>query len=296
MNYRNISMLNWNWTRIVAQAVIVVISASHFTGPLIMAAVGDESGEAGPDSVGVYRTTPQGELKYHLFRPEKSVNSQGSPAILFFFGGGWVGGTPGQFFPQAEHFSSLGMVAICLEYRVQSRHNTTPFESVSDGLHALAYFQQRATEYGIDPDRIVVSGGSAGGHVAACTAMVADSGLGEGLLPMPAALLLFNPVIDTSADGYGMKKIGERWRELSPVHIVHKDVPPVLIIHGTQDTTVPFTNAIAFRNRLRELGGPCTVAAYPGQKHGFFNHGRPSYESTIEESTHFLRSLKLLPE
>jgi acetyl esterase/lipase len=192
------------------------------------------------------------------------------------------------------------MTAICLEYRVSSVHGTTPFASVSDGRAALNYFHSHAGEFGIDPDKIVLAGGSAGGHVAACAALpgirVPQDGP-EKLDPpavIPAALVLFNPVIDTSENGYGRKKIGEHWQWISPLHQVDATLPPTLILHGTADTTTPFTNVIDFREKARGLGRECTVAAWPGEKHGFFNAGRRAYVSTLTEARNFLTNIGLI--
>ena len=72
----------------------------------------------------IYKTVGDIQLKLHLFRPKIGVRS----AIVFFFGGGWAGGNPEQFYPHCRHFSERGMVAAAAEYRVRDRHGTTPFE------------------------------------------------------------------------------------------------------------------------------------------------------------------------
>ena len=118
----------------------------------------------------VYKKIGDVELKLHLYE-SKSENKK-RPAIVFFFGGGWTGGSPKQFFPHCEHFASLGMVAISAEYRVKSRHGTTPFECVKDGKSAIRYVRANAKKLGIDPKKIIAGGGSAGGHVAACTGTI----------------------------------------------------------------------------------------------------------------------------
>ncbi|MDH4238929.1 MAG: carboxylesterase family protein, partial [Phycisphaerae bacterium] len=87
----------------------------------------------------VYKTIGEVELKLHIFKPPEQDAKELSPAIVFFFGGGWVGGTPEQFYHQCEHFASRGMVAISAEYRVKNRHGTTPFECVADGKSAIRW-------------------------------------------------------------------------------------------------------------------------------------------------------------
>lgn len=107
----------------------------------------------------------------HIFAPPEPATTP-RPAIVFFFGGGWVGGTPAQFFPHCRHLASRGMVAVPEEYRVRNTHGTTPFECVADSKSAVRWLRARADELGVDPSRVAAGGGSAGGHVAACTALV----------------------------------------------------------------------------------------------------------------------------
>lgn len=242
----------------------------------------------------VYKTTAQGELQMHLFECEKHGER---PAIVFFFGGGWVGGSVQQFFPHCRHLAALGMVAISAEYRVKNRHGTTPFECVADGKSAVRYLRRHAKELGVDPDRIIAAGGSAGGHVAACTATITgceDESEEIAISSQPNALVLFNPVVDTTELGYGANRFKDDPRVLSPVHHVRADLPPTILFHGTADTTVPFENVERFCAAMRQVGNECTLMPFEGKKHGFFNYTREedhrSYNQTIEHTENFLRA------
>ena len=95
---------------------------------------------------------------------------------MFFFGGAWTQWRPGQFEPQASYLAGRGMVAIRADYRVKNRHRATPADGVEDAKSAIRWVRQNASMLGVDPDRIVAAGGSAGGHLAACTACVAHDG------------------------------------------------------------------------------------------------------------------------
>ena len=117
-----------------------------------------------------YKITPQDTLHLFVFKPDTANTSKS--AIVFFFGGGWVNGNPSQFFEHGKYLASRGMVAFCAEYRIFSKHGTTPFECVEDGKSAVRWIREHADEFGIDPEKIVAAGGSAGGHVAACTSII----------------------------------------------------------------------------------------------------------------------------
>jgi len=90
-----------------------------------------------PDQKLLYKQTPQGELKLHIFNPDGHSATDQAPAIVFFFGGGWNGGSPGQFYGQSEYLASRGMVAICPEYRVKGTHGTDPRCCVMDAKSAM---------------------------------------------------------------------------------------------------------------------------------------------------------------
>jgi len=118
-----------------------------------------------PSKEVLYKAVGETELKLHVFTPEGHRASDKRPAIVFFFGGGWNGGSPSQFYPHCDYLASRGMVAAAAEYRVKSRNKTTPRECVKDGKSAVRWLRQHAGELGIDPKRVAAGGGSAGGHV-----------------------------------------------------------------------------------------------------------------------------------
>ena len=159
----------------------------------------------------IYKRTKQADLEIVVHYPPGWKENDKRPAIVFFFGGGWTNGTVKQFEPQATYLASRGMVAARADYRVKSRHGVTPEECVEDAKSAVRWLRQNAAKLGIDPDRIVAAGGSAGGHIAACTAL--DPGLeAEGEDPKisskPNALVLFNPVLRFAIFPQLMERIG----------------------------------------------------------------------------------------
>lgn len=244
-----------------------------------------------PSETVVFKTTEQGDLKLHIFKPD-GESLEPRPAIVFFFGGGWVGGTPSQFFPHADLLAKHGMVAISAEYRIKNQHGTDPAKSVEDGKSAMRWIRSHAGELGIDPNRIVAGGGSAGAHVAATTAFVTDFDAPNDDLsvsPVPSALVLFNPVVDNSPDGYGHDQVSAYWESFSPLHNIAANPPPVIIMLGTEDELIPTSVAKEFERRILENKGVCEVFLYEDQIHGFFNYSnRENYDTTTADMVTFL--------
>jgi acetyl esterase/lipase len=250
----------------------------------------------------VYKTIATHELKIHVFQPQCTENEPKLSAIVFFFGGGWSGGNPKQFFPFCEHFASRGIVAMSAEYRIKSIHGTTPFECVRDGKSALRWIRTHAAEFNIDPERIIAGGGSAGGHVAASLSTVPgldEPGEDTSVSCRPVALVLFNPVVDNGPDGYGYDQFGERFTEISPMHNLGPDTPPTVIMLGTKDPHFSVEAAENYKSAMEAHGVRCDLCLYDEQPHGFFNYRNgenPYYDKTLTAADQFLVSLGFLPE
>ncbi len=248
-----------------------------------------------PDKQIVYKSFDKDPLELNVFLPDGWSAGDRRSAIVFFFGGGWVGGSPSQFFPQSRYLASRGMVAVSAQYRTRGSHGTSPRECIADGKSAVRWMRQHAAELGIDPDRIASGGGSAGGHVAATTGVIdglEEPGEDASVSSRPNALVLFNPATDLS----GSERWGERRLEGSPLHHVGKGDPPTIVFHGKADRTVPYATAEAFCEAMVEAGNRCELVGYDGRPHGFFNYGRSraSYTSTVWHMDRFLASLGYL--
>jgi len=248
----------------------------------------------------VYKTVGDVKLKLHVFEPRNRSPQGQLPAIVFFFGGGWVGGNPSQFFPQCDYLASRGMVAISAEYRTKKNGGATPFECVADGKSAVRYVRAHAQQLGIDPDRLAAGGGSAGGHVAAATGTL--KGLepdGEDLSvsSRPNAMVLFNPVYDNGPGGYGHSRVKDRYKEISPVHNIGRHTPPAIVFFGTKEKLVSRAVMEAFKAKMDKLGVRSELHLYEGQGHGFFNYGRSDnvyFVKTMRQTDRFLSSLGFL--
>lgn len=251
-----------------------------------------------PDKRLVYKLVGDVKLELNVFVPAGHQTSDHRPAVVFFFGGGWVGGTPQQFFPQCRYLASRGMVAVSAEYRVQSRHGTTPRECVEDGKSAVRFLRAHAADFGIDPDRLAAGGGSAGAHVAAAIALcsrIEGAGDDPHVSCQPSALVLFNPVFDNGPDSFGHERVKEYWRDVSPLHNIVAGAPPTAVFLGTEDKLIPVTTAEAYRDRMRACGARCDLYLYEGQGHGFFNAAHPEhFARTLIDADRFLASLGYL--
>ena len=274
-------------------------AAKKQPAPKPLDAVGQRAAKLEPSKTIVYKQVGDRELRLHLFLPEEWQASDKRPCFLTIHGGGWTGGEPRRMYPFAAHFAKQGLVGISLEYRLFNKPaGSTPFECVKDGRSAVRYLKAHAAELGIDPAKIVVSGGSAGGHVAAATALfegVDEASDDAQLSSTPAALILLFPVIDTSKAGYGNAKCGDRWQTISPLHQVRKNLPPTLVFHGTGDTVTPFAGAKAFHEAMQAAGNRCELDVNEGGKHGYLMFEDSLYQDTLAKSEKFLRSLNLLP-
>ncbi len=243
----------------------------------------------------VYKKTPKGDLRMTVHFPPGWKAGEERAAVVFFFGGGWTGGTIRQFADQAAYLASRGMVAARADYRVKSRHGVTPDACVEDAKSAVRWLRRKATDLGIDPDRLVGAGGSAGGHIAACAAMTPGldaKGEDAAISSKPNALVLFNPVLDfTNLKGYSAGLDEAMRQRISPNRHTGKDTPPAILFYGTKDKFLEHGRAM-LANAKRD-GNRCEVWTAAGQPHGFFNRS-PWKQLTEIEADKFLVSLGYL--
>lgn len=247
----------------------------------------------------VYKVVGEDTLKLTLHYPDNFKPRKKYPTIIFFFGGGWNGGSTTQFQGQAEYLAQRGMIAVLADYRVKKRQGTTPFEAVQDAKSAMRFLRKNAKELNINNKKIAAAGGSAGGHLAAATATIEglnEPGEDTTVSSIPNALVLFNPVIDNGPDGYGYERIGDRYKEISPLHNIRKGMPPTIVFQGTADHLIPVTTAESFKEKMEAVGSRSELFLYEDQKHGFFNKNKSEehYYLTLRETEQFLESLKYL--
>jgi acetyl esterase/lipase len=241
----------------------------------------------------VYKKTPEGELTLHGFFPTDWKPTDQRPVIVFFFGGGWKNGSFTQFVPQAEYFAGRGIVAFSADYRIESKHKTKPDAAVEDAKSAIRWVRANAAKLGIDPEKVIASGGSAGAHLAAAAALVEkfDATDDPKVSGKPNALVLFNPFLNgkgRTIPGRDGTNIAEA---ISPTLFLKKDAPPCVIFFGTGDAMLDMGKE--YVAKCKELGVKAELYTADEQPHGFFNR-EPWLSVTTRKADEFLVGLGYL--
>jgi len=206
------------------------------------------------------------------------------PTLIWIHGGGWTGGVK-ESATGIPAYLAMGMNVVNVEYRL-ARTASAP-AAVEDCRCALRWVIQHAKEYGIDVNRLVVSGGSAGGHLALTTGMLPASAGLDRQCPGPdnlkvAAIVNWFGISDVNEllDGPNMKAYAVAWlgsaldrdqiaKRVSPLTYVRPGVPPILTIHGDADPTVPYTQSVRLHKALADAGVPNELMTMAGGKHGY---------------------------
>jgi acetyl esterase/lipase len=202
------------------------------------------------------------------------------PGVIVIHGGGWVEGDKANMLerfclPFVEH----GFVVANVEYRL-AQSATAP-AAVNDVLEAAKWFRDRAADYKVDPNQIIVAGNSAGGHLAMMIGMAPDSA-GFGPSIKIAAIVNFYGISDVpdQLQGPHSQTYAVTWvpeqpgrmelaRKLSPITYVRKGLPPVLSIHGDADSVVPYEQSVRLTQQLKTAGDQAELITVPGGQHGF---------------------------
>lgn len=238
-----------------------------------------------------------------LYLPERPAGKP-LPLIVHIHGGGWMGGSK---FPCAvANMASRGYVVASIEYRF-SQKAIFPAQ-IQDCQAAVRWLRANSKQYGLDPERVGVVGGSAGGHLSALVGLAG----GKKAFPMiggneeqsdrvQCVCDIFGPanfatVIQQAADDKNVKNIfpfnkkGDPYSALigtsldadkaktaavSPVTYVSEDNPPMLILHGTYDALVPYAQSVELSAALRAKGVPVWLQTLPGSGHGGGGFGKP---------------------
>lgn len=254
-----------------------------------------------PERVEIYKQIDDITLSLYVFLPSDWTPDDRRPAVIWFHGGGWVGGSPTQMFPHSRYFALRGAVGISVEYRLGGRHHTTPFESVQDAASAIHWVRAHAAKLGVDPSRIAAGGASSGGHLAAILGNGRDGTEtpdAAALDARPNLLLLLNPGLDlVDSVRHAHRRSEPRYVSISPFHTLTAGTPPMMIIHAEDDQIIPCTEPQAYKRLADSLGVRCDLHLYPGRHHGFFNYvvRKDDFESSMMIAHRFLAEFGWIP-
>lgn len=239
-----------------------------------------------------------------------------APVLLQIPGGAWmVGSKRGQAHPLMAHLVERGWVCVSINYRLSPR-STWP-DHIVDVKRALAWIKAHIAEYGGDPDWVAVTGGSAGGHLCALTALTPNDprfqpGFADADTSVRAAVPFYgiydftgetalHPLLAPALGAYVFKQSRRRfpdtYRDASPMTYLSDDAPPFFVLHGRNDTLVPVEQARAFTARLREVSSsPVAYAELPVAQHAFDIFGSPRAAHTATAVEQFLAEVYALRE
>ena len=228
-------------------------------------------------------------LRLDVFLPDAPGDNR--PAVIQLHGGAWViGDKREQGLPLLLHLAERGFVGFNVNYRL-SPAATFP-DHLVDVKRAIAWIREHAEDYGVDPNFIAVTGGSAGGHLAAMAALTADDpryqpGFEDADTSVQACVPIYGVYdlvnrLETHGPRYVDGFIGpvvlkaffdddpQKFHDASPVDRVNASAPPVFVIHGSRDTMTPLPDALMFVDRLRAVSNqPVLFAEIPGAQHAF---------------------------
>lgn len=242
-----------------------------------------------------YRTANNVDVKLDLYQPAEAKTP--TPTLVFFHGGGWMGGFTKQTFQLFFlPFLQLHWIVVNVDYR-PSNISLAP-AAVEDGLCAMRWIIRNSKKYEVDTTQLVLMGNSAGGHLALTTGLISlsPSGLGGPCTPddlgdqssviavRPAAIVNWYGITDVTdlLDGKDRQDYAVMWvgnqadriaiaRSVSPLTYVHPGVPPVITIHGDHDDVVPYSQAVRLHGALERAGVVNKLITVRGGGHGDFD-------------------------
>ncbi|OAK68477.1 alpha/beta hydrolase [Lederbergia galactosidilytica] len=244
------------------------------------------------------------EVKLYIFEPV--IEKKNKAVILFFIGGTFKQNpqSPAVFQHQANYFASLGMVAICVDYRAGHDEGFTPKHAIADAKSAVRWVRKYADELGSDREKVIMCGSSAGGYVCVSSIMFDhlndEPHYSQTRDHIPNALIIFGAGMD------GIDIMQRRYpqlldqaSEISPFHNIKKALPSTLWMCGTKEDTPSIPNGLYEQNKLFvkqmvDAGNEIVFEEYEGMEHGFFKyekHENKYFQQTNERMAEFLKGM-----
>ncbi len=227
----------------------------------------------------VFGTGGGRDLHCDVFTPPDSRTDRA--AVLLIHGGGWFGGDRTQLRGYGIQLARFGLVCVCPEYRL-SGESIWPAQ-IHDVKAALRWLRANAARLGVDPDKIAVSGNSAGAHLALMIGATPNVPVFDGkggnadvettcaavVAIYPPTLLRVGEPGDAIANLFGGKASREAEDAASPITYAHRNFPPTLLIHGNADDIVPVEASFAMYKSLADVGAQVELHIYDGAPHAF---------------------------
>lgn len=263
----------------------------------------------------VFKKTQKEELKLWVYDDNAQNSDESRTALIWIHGGGWNGGDPDYFGDDYDYFTKQGAVCFGVEYSLISKTETDIYgrqleNALEDCIDAVMYVKGHKAEYGIDPDKTVIIGESAGGHLALCFATDIVKKINPEALPK--AVIAYNPVVETIAKWSGDcakingKKLSvedyynryKSLKRLSPRNNIAKNEIPLLLLQGIDDECVYPGDVVDFYEKYLAVGNETQIELYPNTSHAFalpfwYDNDRISLNKSLDKVNSFLKKHKL---
>ncbi len=246
----------------------------------------------------IYKTVNNVSLKMLMSFP--NGNNHKRSIILFVHGGGWVRGKPEWFLEECKHFNDIGFITFSEEYRLVNVNSKSPADGISDVKDAIKWIRNNSVEFGTDPNQIVVVGASAGGHLAACSAMIInDEEKNEFVNSVPNALILWSSCVNPAVDNWFLSLLPNnssplskeiKAKDYSPYHHIKSGLPPMILFHGTNDQIVPYNTAKDFTEEMQQMGNQCKLYTYEKRGHNFYSNPA-DYNDVLKKMDEFITNV-----
>ena len=249
-----------------------------------------------PDTIVIYRNVNDIQLEAHIFYPEGHKSTDMRPVYAFFHGGGWATGIPEWGYTNCKRYSKKGMVAVSFEYRLIDIHGSNIIDCVQDANSAIVWLRKEAKNLGIDPDKVISAGFSAGGHIAASTAILDQWTIEDpsGFNSIPNAYITHSASYDTTKSNFFRRQSNGDAESISTHHNVKPNLPPSISFHGTRDHLAPINEFTAYRDKMEQMGNDFEYKIFEGIGHFFAD---PVARAEVAELTDaFLVKLEYIQE
>lgn len=237
----------------------------------------------------VYKRINNKSLKILMKKPRDWSVDDKRTAVIWIHGGGWQRGEAEMFLPHMEYFSKRGAVAFSIEYTLAEQNGCTVEDCLQDCIDGVTYLKDKALSFGIDTEKFVVGGDSAGGHLANCIGTPGIYSFGKREKTTVNCVINCNGIIDMTMkwksalyyndDSHSIstedwRNQYDRCRGLSPIFNITKNNSPMLILHGLEDRVVEPEEAMRYFYALKSQGVEVEIDLIPGVEHAFilFNY------------------------